>query len=210
MITFKGAHRGWRGFARASITHENNPRKKPVFTNDHNIVLQAMNDFTLPDGPGQDRESGKIQYGAALELTKELIKEDLKTNEDDNAIYLVYFISGEAPSNRFTGRFQLDDYVYEKVKDIVDIKPERIFFSTAYYGWAYLDHQARNTRFPSVIDILEEMANIGNGEFFNLPNVRGEQIAHSDYSPNVLSSCQQQVPVTNGAICSNIVEEDYL
>ncbi len=39
--------------------------------------------------------------------------------------------------------------------------------------------------------------------------IRGEQIAYSDYSPDLLSPCQQQAPLINGTRCTNVVGDDY-
>ena len=211
VITFQGASGGREGYANAYI-YRDNKDDRPIFTGDYNLIAQAINKLsTQPDGSEKERDNnGQTQYGKALDLTKKLIEEDLDRNEDaDNAIYLVYFISGQAPSNRYNDRYPLDEYDYDKVEEIVGLKPGKVFFSTAYYGWAHLAAEPDRNANPGldVVDILQEMASIGNGRFFNLTNIRGEQVAHQGYAP--ISPCQQQAPVPLNSRCRNVVEDDY-
>ncbi len=169
MITFRGEAGGRRGIATASIFDDT--AIDPVFTRDHSIVNQAINNLYYTTD--NHSNAGKIQYGEALQLTRRLIRDDLE--QTDNTYYFVFFITGAAPSDRFFPTYYpLDEYLYRDIENIVNIKPERTFFSTAYYGtnhlteYTYDSYGSEGPNIPNVITILQNMANIGKGQFFNL------------------------------------------
>ena len=202
IITFKGRSGGWRGFATPSISHDN----KPIFTKDHNLVTQAINNLSIqPDGLQEegDRDHGKIQYGEALDLAERLIRDDIRKQTDD-AYYLVFFISGASTNERaLQNRFSFDEYLFPEVEDIVNLKPGRVFFSTAYYGWGHrFGHTYENGRanpdILNVTEILQEMADVGNGQFFNLRNIRGGVTRYQENYPtnDIQQSPCQQAPTS--------------
>ena len=217
VITFVGRLRGWEGDATAYISRDDDGHQ-PFFTKDHNVVMQAIDKLSpsvTPDGSEEEGvDSGKIQYGAALELTKKLIKDDLREQTDD-VYYQVFFISGMSPTDAQHERWPFEDYDHRILNEIVNIKPGRVFFFTAYYGWHHegqhrLGHGGRNPDFPTVIEILEEMANIGgNDELIYLTNIAGQpslysqsnigtQQVHPCQQTAATNPCDTTVPVMGG------------
>ena len=191
MITFRGTARGRNGRATAFISSDERGRN-PIFTKDHNLVAQAINKLSPTETPDGEYDggsnSGNVHYGAALEMARELIEKDLREQRDE-VEYLVFFITGSSPDDReHQDRWSFDDYLYPEVGDIVEINPEKVFFSTAYYGWGHLGRQISGDgvirNIPNVKDILREMARIGNGEFINLTNITGQAAIYYDNRPN--------------------------
>ena len=178
MITFLGTDSSRRGHATAPINSGRPDR--PVFTKSYENISAAIDRLETADG---GRE--KTNYKRALELTKRLIEMDSGLWQDD-VYYQVFFITGTRPWDSSYNRVDKVDNLYEDIREIVNIRPGRVFLSTAYYG---LQHniQNQNPNIPNVLDVLKGMAEAGHGEFFYL--------GHS-YNMQGAPPCQQQVPTS--------------
>lgn len=159
MITFLGTDSSRRAHAVAPINAGRPDR--PVFTKSYENISAAINRLETADG---GRE--KTNYKRALELTKRLIEMDSELWHDD-VYYQIFFITGTRPWDSSYDRVDELDNLYENVREIINIRPGRVFLSTAYYG---LQHniQNQNPSIPNVADVLKGMAEAGDGDFFYL------------------------------------------
>ena len=195
------------------------PRKgnQPVFTANNNTFRQALNVLAnIPDEDPEDatrdpqRVGTQYGYSKALNLVKDTIKHDLENDIQHNSNYYVYFIAGARPRGDLEHRYE--DRIFKKVREIVNLRPGKIRFSTVYYG-ADVDTASRH-RYTSrtgpiypdrdVKSVLKHMAKIVRGDFFELPTIGGGHYntpcsqqgvpAPIVQQPVVTTPCLQQLP----------------
>ena len=91
--------------------------------------------------------NGGTTYGVALGAAQAAIEDDMNKFPDQRNLYTVLFISdGEPGDDPFAG-----------VDDLLEASPGNIYLSTAYYG----------SHGNDAINILQDMADAGNGNFVN-------------------------------------------
>ncbi|MCB0349050.1 MAG: VWA domain-containing protein, partial [Bdellovibrionales bacterium] len=123
----------------------------PYFTQDETAVRSAISVLRSSDG-------GSTPYSDALAKTELAIRDDIDTFPEEDAYYMVFFISDGRPEPYISV-----DQAKTLVQSIVNIKPGKIFLSSAYYG----------TNGTSAQEYLREMAIAGGGKYADL-NLTGE------------------------------------
>ncbi len=120
----------------------------PYFTQDEPTVRNAVNLLRAID-------VGSTPYRSALSLTLEAIQSDMIEFPEEDSIYQVFFISDGGPTDT-----KSVSELRNRVRDIINLQPGRVFLSTAYYG----PNNSTN------INYLRQMADEGRGAFINFEN----------------------------------------
>ncbi len=131
--------------------YNSNPQayiQNPYFTQDEPIFRDAISRLRGPD-------AGSTPYLSTLGVTREAIRSDIEENLDEDSVYMVFFVSDGVPTD--TNDIAT---IRSSVRDIVSLRPGRIFVSTAYYG----------PNSGTATSILEGMADEGGGKFVNFNN----------------------------------------
>lgn len=124
---------------------------EPYFTQDETSVRNAISELRSTD-------TGGTPYSDALAKTELAIRDDMEKFPEEDAYYMVFFISDGRPEPYITV-----DQAKMLVKGLVEIKPGKIFLSSAYYG----------TNGTAAQEYLREMAAAGGGKYADL-NQTGE------------------------------------
>lgn len=133
-----------------------------VTITDTNLVpAEDITGAPVTSTPGKyiTSDSGLTPYGAALALANRAIDFDLRNHTSEDATYMVIFLSDGEPTD-ITDNPSLGGLV----KNIVDLKPGKVFFSSAFYTGGTSGTSL------AAIDRLSNMANRGGGRFVNFEN----------------------------------------
>jgi hypothetical protein len=159
--------------------------ENPYFSQDDAQIRQGIE--RLREG-----DSGGTPYGSALARTKDVIRQDIQDNRDEESIYMIFFISDGDPTD-------ISDVnaLRGLVDDIQQLSPGKIFMSTAYYG----------PNSAGAIHRLEQMADAGDGKFVNFNNTDeldfNELIVRPTKEPWQIKNTNLMVYNVNAATCLN-------
>lgn len=116
-------------------------------------------------------DDGCTPYLAAIRLSKTAIELDMENNPDQEAVYNIVFMSDGFPNDAIpeeecvtqtpVENSPTDPYI-RGVRDLVELSPNRIFFSTAYYTLP------ENDPARVAADGLRYMSETGGGRFVDL------------------------------------------
>jgi hypothetical protein len=120
----------------------------PIFTDQEPLVRGALARLRGPEG-------GATPYGAALQVTRQAIITDLQKYPQDDAVYMVFFVSDGEPTD-----VSDSEIINKYVKDLLNASPDKVYLSTAFYGPNGLDAE----------DLLRKMAQAGKGKYVNFNN----------------------------------------
>jgi hypothetical protein len=158
---------------------------EPYFTREEPSVRQAITELRSSD-------QGGTPYSDALAKTELAIRDDIEAFPEEDAYYMIFFISDGQPEPYITV-----DQAKLLVKGLVDIKPGKVFLSSAYYG----------TNGPAAQEYLREMAIAGGGKYADL-NDTGELdfealIVRPTNEPWQIKNTNLMVYNTNATTCLN-------
>lgn len=157
----------------------------PYFTQDEGSVRNAIAELRSSD-------SGGTPYSDALAKTELAIRDDIEAFPEEDAYYMVFFISDGQPEPYISV-----EQASALVKSIINVKPGKIFLSSAYYG----------TNGPAAQEYLREMALAGGGKYADL-NLTGELdfealIVKPTNEPWQIKNTTLMVYNTNASTCLN-------
>lgn len=127
----------------------------PAFSNSSSVVTAAINEF----GAKQDKEA--TPYEKAITMARSLISGDTAASNDTK--YIVVFLSDGMPTDYEKDRFNVltangRNNLLSDITSLVNLKPNRVSFSTVYYG-------ENNVNAAS---IMQDMASTGGGQFLDV------------------------------------------
>ena len=131
-----------------AVINYNGDTRKARFTGDPNELYQATQ--SIRDNPFKHG----TKYGPTLAVAKQAIEEDIRLFPEETSAYAVLFISDGKPHDS-SPLAPLDG-----VSNLVNINDRSVYLSTAYYGG----------NGSQAIELLQEMAHLGSGNFVNFEN----------------------------------------
>lgn len=145
----------------------------PTFTRDGGALANALN-------PGQHGPNGATPYVSALSTAVTAIRNDIQANPVDakNTRYVVLFLSDGVPTD--------DNQPYSQIlattQQLKALESGSPSAGAVTLHTAYLEDAGAN---QDAINLLTQMAQIGDGEFRNFEN--GDQIDFSDFDVTAIS-----------------------
>lgn len=138
----------------------------PRFGDDKDMDTAIDTHMAVPD-------EGCTPYFRALDLAKKAIELDMEKHPEQDSIYNILFISDGFPNDRTSGVISgcgdnrtiadnANDPYIRRVREIVGLAPDRVYFNTAYYTPSSQDQGRQAARG------LSHMAKHGGGKFVDL------------------------------------------
>ena len=140
---------------------------QPGFTDSNQVMLEATQKMQ------SDSDNGKTPYKAGLQLSEEVIQNDVKLFPDEESRYVIFFISDGEPTDisSDTGGGFNTALLDSLVTNLISVEGKDIYLSSAYYGGNGAKAQS----------LLKRMAEKGNGKYVNF-----EENEHWDFNDLVV------------------------